>query len=68
MFGDGIKYICRLCWRFIIDVSDRQQAPLSLTFATPWAAKLSNGSGVATILSRLKNTHAFNQEFSSGLE
>ena len=25
MFGDGIKYICRLCWRFIIGVSDRQQ-------------------------------------------
>ena len=25
MFGDGIKYICRLyCW-FIIDVNDRQQ-------------------------------------------
>jgi len=25
MFGDGIKYKCRLCWRFIIGVSDRQQ-------------------------------------------
>jgi hypothetical protein len=35
MFGDGIKYICRLGWRFIIGVSDRQQAPLSLTFANP---------------------------------
>ena len=31
-------------------------------------AKLSNGSRVATMLSRLKSTHAFNQEFSSGLE
>jgi hypothetical protein len=25
MFGGGIKYICRLCWWFIIDVSDHQQ-------------------------------------------
>ena len=25
MFGDGIKYICRLCWWFIIGVSDHQQ-------------------------------------------
>ena len=25
MFGDGIKYKCRLCWRFIIDVSDHEQ-------------------------------------------
>ena len=37
MFGDGIKYKCRLCWRFIIGVSDHQQAPPSLTFASPWA-------------------------------
>ena len=28
MFGDGIKYICRLCWWFIIDVSDRQHVPM----------------------------------------
>jgi hypothetical protein len=25
MFGDEIKYICRLCWQFIFDVSDCQQ-------------------------------------------
>ena len=24
MFGDGIKYKCRLCWQFIIGVSDHQ--------------------------------------------
>ena len=29
---------------------------------------LSDGSGVATMLSRLKSTHAFKQELSSGLE
>ena len=28
MFGDGIKYICRLCLWFIIDVSDRQHVPM----------------------------------------
>jgi hypothetical protein len=25
MFGDRIKYICGIYWRFIIDVNDRQQ-------------------------------------------
>jgi hypothetical protein len=30
--------------------------------------KLSDGSRVATMLSRLKSTHAFKQELSSGLE
>jgi hypothetical protein len=25
MFGDGIKHLCRLCWRFIISVNDCQQ-------------------------------------------
>jgi hypothetical protein len=25
MFGDGIKYICRLYWWFIIDVDNRQR-------------------------------------------
>jgi hypothetical protein len=29
-------------------------------------AKLNNGSGVAAMLSRLKSTHAFKQEFSFG--
>ena len=24
MFSDGIKYICRLCWQFIIGVNDSQ--------------------------------------------
>ena len=37
MFGDGIKYIYRICWWFIIGVNDRQQAPPHLTFASPWA-------------------------------
>ena len=37
MFGDGIKYKYRLRWWFIIDVSDRQQFPPRLTFASPWA-------------------------------
>ena len=31
-------------------------------------AKLSNGSGVATMFSRLKSTQVFNQKFSSELE
>ena len=47
----------------------RQQTPLSLTFAHPCAiAELSNGSGVATMFSLLKSTHAFKQELSYGLE
>jgi hypothetical protein len=37
MYGDRIKYICRLCWQCIFDVSDRQQAPSSLIFASPLA-------------------------------
>ena len=69
MFNDGIKYMCRLYWWFIIDINDRQQAPPSLPFASPWAKlNLNNRSGVATMLSRLKSTHAFNQKFSSGLK
>ena len=51
-------------------VNYHQQAPLSLTFASPLAklnlAKI--GSGVASMLSLLKSTYAFKQEFSSGLE
>ena len=27
MFGDGIKYICMLCWQFIIGVNDSQHVP-----------------------------------------
>jgi hypothetical protein len=34
MFGDEIKYICRLCWRFIIDASDRQQWPVNFSIQT----------------------------------
>jgi hypothetical protein len=51
-------------------VNHRQQAPPSLTFASPLAKLNSakNGSGVATMFSRLKSTPAFNQKFSSGLE
>ena len=37
MFGDGMKHICRLCWRFIIDINNHQQVPPSLTFVSPWA-------------------------------
>jgi hypothetical protein len=37
MFGDGIKYIYKICWQFMIDVNDRQHAPPHLTFAHPWA-------------------------------
>jgi hypothetical protein len=37
MFGDVIKHICRYYLRFIIDVSDRQQALAHLTFASPLA-------------------------------
>ena len=29
MFGDAIKYICMLCWRFIIGVNDCQQSLLT---------------------------------------
>ena len=69
MFGDIIKYICRLCWCFIIGVNDNQQAPPHLTIASPWAKlNLNNGSGVASMFSLLKSTHAFKQEFSFGLE
>jgi hypothetical protein len=51
-------------------VNYRQQASPSLTFAS-LLAKLNSanyGSGVATMLSLLKSIHAFNQEFSIGLE
>jgi hypothetical protein len=45
-----------------------QQTPQSLPFCSSLSKdKLSDGSGVATMLSRL-NTHAFKQELSSGLE
>ena len=37
MFGDGIKYICRICWQFIIDIKNRQQVSPSIPFASPWA-------------------------------
>jgi hypothetical protein len=46
-----------------------QQTPPSLTFDSPLAKLNSvNGSGVASMLSLLANTHAFKQEFSSELE
>jgi hypothetical protein len=50
-------------------INYRQQTPPSLTFASPLAKLNSvNGSGVASMLLLLKRTHAFKQEFSSGLE
>ena len=40
-----------------------------VTFAGPLAKlNLANGSGVTSMLSLLKSTHAFKQEFSSELE
>ena len=51
-------------------VNYHQEAPPSLTFASPLEkldlAKI--GSEVASMLSLLKSTHAFKQEFSYGLE
>jgi hypothetical protein len=42
---------------------------LKLTFCSSLSKdKLGDGSEVATMLSRLKSTHAFKQELSSGLE
>ena len=50
-------------------VNYHQQTPPSLTFASPLAKLNSaNGLGVASMFSLLKSTHAFKQEFSSGLE
>ena len=50
-------------------VNYHQQTPQSLTFASPLAKLNSvNRSGVASMLSLLKSTDAFKQEFSSGLE
>ena len=47
----------------------RQQTPPSLTFARPWALlNLANGLEVASMLSLLKSTHVFKQEFSFELE
>jgi hypothetical protein len=37
MFGDGIKYICRLCGWFMFDVSDRQQRRTS---SSPWPPRV----------------------------
>jgi hypothetical protein len=46
-----------------------QQASQSLPFAHPWAKdKLNDGSRVVAMLSHLKSTHEFKQEFSLGLE
>jgi hypothetical protein len=50
-------------------VNYHQQTLPSLTFARPWAMlNLVNGSAIASMLSPLKTTHAFKQEFSSRLE
>jgi hypothetical protein len=45
MFGYGIKYKCRLCRWFIIDVSDRQQCStgLRLCFFAYWGVGLDLG-------------------------
>ena len=50
-------------------VNYHQQTPPSLTFGS-LLAKLNsvNGSEVASMLSLLKSTHAFKQEFSSRLD
>jgi hypothetical protein len=50
-------------------VNYHQQTPPSLTFASPLAkVNSANGLGVASMLWLVKSTHAFKQEFSSGLE
>ena len=49
-------------------LSTVNKLPQAYPLLVPSKAKLSNGSGVATMLSRLKSTHVFKQEFPSGLE
>jgi hypothetical protein len=56
-----------ISWWSIVDIKDCQQVPPSFPFASPLAIYY-DGLGVATMLSRLKSTHAFKQEFSSELE
>ena len=52
-----------------MNVNYRQQTPPNLTFASPLAKLNSvNGSGVASMLSLLKRTHAFKQESPSELK
>jgi hypothetical protein len=54
-------------WWSKIDNKGHQQVLPSLPFASP-LANYYDGSGVATMLSHLKSTHAFKQKFFSGLE
>ena len=49
-------------------LSTVNKLPQAYPLLVPSKAKLKDGSGVATMLSRLKSTHAFRQEFSSELE
>jgi hypothetical protein len=51
-----------------IDIIYRQQTPKITLCLSLSKDKLNDGSGIATMLSRLKSTHAFKQELSSGLE
>ena len=46
-------------------ITSVNKLPQAYPLLVPSKAKLSNGSGVATMLSRLKSTHAFKQGFSS---
>jgi hypothetical protein len=57
-------------WQFIFGVKDGQQAPPSLSFASPLAKPNSANldQELLQMLSRLKSTHVFKQKFSSGLE
>jgi hypothetical protein len=56
-------------WQLKIGVIYYQQAPPILPFCLSLSKdKFSDGSAVATMLSRLKSTHAFKQVLSSGLE
>jgi hypothetical protein len=55
-------------WWFIIDVSDRQQAPPSLTFGSPLAKPNSAmDQELLQMLLGLKSTHAFKQKILLGI-
>ena len=52
----------------IYRITSINKLPQAYPLLVPSKVKLSDGSGVATMLSHLKSTHAFKQEFSSKLE
>ena len=73
MFGDGIKYICRLCWWFIIDVSDRQQQPhlplaISLMTACHLTPALLHGPSGVGEAATTKNIHFYDRNLNGDSE